>query len=76
MRKILAVLALAVFLGGLSVPVMATSNTTDDISVTISDTKDKKAEKSEKTEKKSEAKSEKNCEAAKKGDCSKKCGEK
>jgi hypothetical protein len=74
MKKVLAVLALALFLGGISAPVTAaTSDHAAQIVLAEEEPKKdtKKAEKSEKsTEKSSDCSS--SCEGKKKSDCSKK----
>ena len=72
MKKVLAILALALFIGGISAPVIAANNNTLTV-ITMADDDPKQKEKSEeKSEAKSEEKSEKKAEATKKsGDCAK-----
>ena len=80
MKKTLAILALALFIGGISVPAIATnSNALTLISLQDDDPKKKaEGEKSEKKAKKSkEATKSGDCSQEKKSDCSSKCeGEK
>ena len=71
MKKVLAILALAVFIGGISSPVIASSNNTPSIT-TLADKEPKKKEKSKKDAKKSDAKKSSDCTTAKKSDCSSK----
>ena len=77
MKKTLAILALALFIGGISVPAIAASNNSFNmISLQDEDPKKKtKSEKSEaKTEKSKEATKSSDCSNTKKSDCSSKCG--
>ena len=74
MKKVLVILALALFIGGMSAPVIAAnSNALTLISLQEEDPKkkEKKAEKSETSKKATKSKS--CCEVEKK-ECSKKCG--
>jgi len=77
MKKTLAILALALFIGGISVPVLANSNKALTI-ISLPDDDPKKKAEGEKKEKKAE-KSKKatksgDCSQEKKSDCSSKCG--
>ncbi len=79
MKKTLAILALALFIGGISVPVIANnSNAPTLISLQEDDPKKAKGEKSEKkAENSKEATKSSDCSKEKKSDCSSKCeGEK
>ena len=72
MKKILAVIAIVAFLGGMSAPVVANDNSAVN-SIELADKdpkKAKKAKKAEKAEKSTEAKSD--CSKS----CEKKCGDK
>jgi len=79
MKKVFVILALALFIGGISAPVIAANNTTlTSISLQEEDPKkkEKKEKKAEKSETSKEAtKSKSSCEGEKK-DCSKECGDK
>ena len=72
MRKILAMLAIAVFIGGISTPSIASTNNNQTV-IALHEDEPKKEKKTEKS--KEAARSEKDCEGAKKC-CSKSCGEK
>ena len=79
MKKTLAILALALFIGGISAPVIANnSNALTLISLQEDDPKKAKGEKSEKEAATSkEATKSEDCSKEKKSDCSSKCeGEK
>ncbi len=65
MKKLLAVLALALFIGGLSVPVIAANQNAQTL-ISLQDDDPKKKADGEKTEKKAETTKE----ATKSGDCS------
>jgi NAD/NADP transhydrogenase alpha subunit len=65
MKKTLAILALALFIGGISVPVIAVNHSNSTL-ISQRDEDPKKKEKSEKTEKSAEQTKE----ATKSGDCS------
>ena len=65
MKKTLAILALALFIGGISVPVIAASNNALTL-ISLQDDDPKKKAEGEKSEKKAE----KSKEATKSGDCS------
>ena len=77
MKKTLAILALALFIGGISVPAIAASNDTVNL-ITLQDDDPKKKAKSEKSEattkKSKEATKSSDCSKAKESDCSSKCG--
>jgi uncharacterized protein YxeA len=76
MKKTLAIIALALFIGGISVPAIAASNNAltqitlneDDPKKKEKKSDDKKAEKSKKATKSN------GCAGEKKSDCSSKCG--
>lgn len=71
MKKVLAILVIAMFLGGITAPVFASDNASN---ITIS-TVDKDPKKATKSEKKSTAeKKSADCDAATKKDCGKTCG--
>ena len=72
MKKILAVLALVVFIGGVSAPAIAANNNALTL-ITLNEEDPKKKEKKDANSK--DAKTEKNCESAEKKPCAKKCGE-
>ena len=74
MKKTLAILALALFIGGISVPAIAANNS--DLTVISLNEEDPK--KKEKSEKKAEtSKKSSDCtKTEKSSDCSKKCGDK
>ncbi len=89
MKKVLAILALALFIGGFSAPVIAaSSDVLTEISLNEDDPKksDKKAESSEKKSDSSKSKKKSDCsksekksecgDSKKSSDCSKKCGDK
>jgi hypothetical protein len=65
MKKTLAILALALFIGGISVPVIAATNSNTTL-ITLRDEDPKKKESSDKSEKATEQPKE----ATKSGDCS------
>lgn len=65
MKKTLAILTLALFIGGISVPAIAANNNALTI-ISLQEEDPKKKEKSEKSEKKAETSKE----ATKSGDCS------
>ncbi len=77
MKKTLAIIALALFIGGISVPAIAASNNAltqitlneDDPKKKEKKSDDKKAEKSKKATKSD------GCATEKKSDCSSKCGD-
>jgi len=70
MKKVLAILALALFIGGLSAPVIAAnSNALTLISLQEEDPKKKETKKKAKTSKEA-SKSSSDCDAKKKSDCS------
>ncbi len=73
MKKTLAILALALFIGGISVPAIATSNNALKV-ISLQDDDPKKKAKSEKSEAKKETSKEatktSNCSGKKKSDCS------
>jgi len=77
MKKTLAILALALFIGGMSAPAIAASNSTLTL-ISLQEDDPKKKSKSEKAEKKAEKSKEatKNgdCSGEKRSDCSSKCG--
>jgi hypothetical protein len=76
MKKTLAILALALFIGGISVPVIAAYNSNLTL-ITQRDEDPKKKSEGEKTEKKADtskaAKKSGDCSKEKKSDCSSKC---
>ena len=78
MKKTLAILALALFIGGISVPVIANNYESQTlISLQDDDDPKKKAEgekKAKKAEKSKEATKSGDCSQEKKSDCSSKCG--
>jgi len=81
MKKLLAVLVITLFVGGISYPVIAgIYYDTAPITIKIDDPKKKEKKDTAKSKKKdaakSEAKSEKDCHNAEKKPCSKECGEK
>ena len=67
MKKTLAILALALFIGGISVPAIAANNN----NLTVISLNEEDPKKKEKSEKKAETSKTK-----KSSDCSKKCGDK
>ena len=71
MKKVLAILALAVFIGGISAPVIASSNNAPSISILADEEpkKDEKSKKAKKADKKADAKKSSDCTSAKKSDC-------
>ena len=77
MKKTLAILALALFIGGISVPAIAANNNALNL-ISLQDEDPKKKGKSEKKEatKSSDCSGEKksDCSGEKKSDCSSKCG--
>ncbi len=85
MKKTLAILALALFLGGISVPAIAANNNSINL-ISLQDEDPKKKDKSEKSEAKKETSKEatkssdcsdekkSDCSSDKKSDCSSKCG--
>ncbi len=79
MKKVLAILALALFIGGISVPSIAVNNSAQTvIALNEEDPKKKETEKKE-TEKKAETtKKSSDCTKTEKSesDCSKSCGDK
>jgi len=73
MKKTIAILALALFIGGISVPVLANTYETQTLISLQDDDPKKKAEK-KKSEKSKEATKSGDCTQEKKSDCSSKCG--
>jgi len=85
MKKTLAILALALFIGGISVPVIAATNYAHNV-ISLQDDDPKKKAKSKKSEAKKETSKEatkssdcsgeqkSDCSGEKKSDCSSKCG--
>ncbi len=75
MKKVLVTLALALFIGGISVPAIAANSNAQTV-ITLNEEDPKKKEKSEKkaesTKKSSESTKTEKCGS----DCSKKCGDK
>jgi hypothetical protein len=73
MKKVLAILTLALFIGGISAPAIASVNSTA-TAIELAD-KDPKKKDTKKSEKKADCETKKasNCET-KKSDCSKSCG--
>jgi hypothetical protein len=77
MKKTLAILALALFIGGMSAPVIASNNNAvTTISLNEDDPKKTKAEKkaAKKAKKSGDAAKSEDCSGEKKSDCSSKCG--
>jgi len=72
MKKLLAILTLALFIGGISAPVFASDNSSA-TAIELTD-KDPKKDKKSKSDKKSDAKKSSECSSEKKSDCSKSCG--
>ena len=74
MKKTLAILALALFIGGISVPAIAANNN----NLTVISLSEEDPKKKEKSEKKAEtSKKSSDCtKTEKSSDCSKKCGDK
>lgn len=68
MKKILAILVIAIFLGGITAPVFASNNSSLS-TISLADKDPKKSKKSKKSEKKSS-----DCNAEAKKDCGKSCG--
>jgi hypothetical protein len=74
MKKTLAILALALFIGGISVPAIAASNSSINlISLQEDDPKKKTKTEKAKAEKSKEATKSSDCTTEKKSDCSSKC---
>jgi len=76
MKKVLAVLALAIFIGGVSAPVIASNNNVA-TAITLNEDDPKKKETKKETKKaatKSDAKSSSGCQGAESKPCSKECG--
>ncbi len=71
MKKVLAILVIAIFLGGITAPVFASNNSSLS-TISLADQDPKKEKKTKKT-KKSEKKSS-DCNAEAKKDCGKSCG--
>jgi len=77
MKKTLAILALALFIGGISVPVIANNYESQTLISLQDDDPKKKAEgekKAKKAKKSKEAAKSGDCSQEKKSDCSSKCG--
>jgi hypothetical protein len=77
MKKLIALIAIVAFLGGMSAPVLASVNSSA-VAIELADKDPKKAEKKSSdcpTEKKAEKKSS-DCTTEKKAPCEKTCGEK
>jgi hypothetical protein len=77
MKKVLAIFALALFIGGISAPAIAANNSALSV-ISLQDDDPKKKTKSEKADKKAETKKEAtksgDCSGEKSSDCSSKCG--
>lgn len=75
MKKTLAILALALFIGGMSAPVIAANNNAiTTISLNEDDPKKKEKKAAKKAEKSKKATKTEDCSGEKKSDCSSKCG--
>lgn len=72
MKKVLAILVIAMFLGGITAPVFASDNSALS-TISLADDDPKKVKKTKKSVKKSEKKSS-DCNAEAKKDCGKSCG--
>jgi len=76
MKKVLAILALALFIGGISVPAIAANNNAPTV-ISLNEDDPKKAEKSKKTSDCTKTEKSSDCtKTEKSSDCSKKCGDK
>lgn len=73
MKKTIAILALALFIGGISVPVLANTYETQTL-ISLQDDDPKKKTEKKKAEKSKEATKSGDCAQEKKSDCSSKCG--
>ena len=72
MKKLIAILVIAMFLGGITAPVFASNNSVLS-NISLSDQDPKKEKKTKKTKKKAEKKSA-DCNTKTKKDCGKSCG--